>query len=194
MITNYTEDILLIAKNYNLPAKVVVDIKNKLQLKKLKKGEILVEKGEFQNQFFFLQSGIARAFIVDNNGKEFTRSLFTAGMPIAPMRAMLTNSKTSLIFDCLTDCEIYYGDFLAFFERTKTDLNTATIYNRMLENAYLSMEERVFELTLSAQEKYEKLKTRIPQIDNLIPQYQIASYLNITNVQLSRIRKKMLGK
>lgn len=158
------------------------------------KKEVIVEKGEFQNHFFFLKKGIARAFIIDDNGKEFTRSFFTKDMPIAPLRAILTGSKTNLIFDCLTDCEVYYGNFYDLFEETKTDLKAANIYNRILEYAFLKMEHRVFELTLSAKDKYESLKLHIPEIDNLIPQYQIASYLNITNVQLSRIRKKMLGK
>lgn len=194
IMTDDYEKMLRVSKVYDLSLDVIEKFKNELDLKKFKKRSIFVEKGEFQRQFFFLRTGIARAFIVDGKGKEFTVSLFTGGMPIAPMRAMLTNSKTNLIFDCLTDCEIYCGDFLTFFEQAKENLTTANVYNRMLEHSYLSMEDRVFELTLDAQKKYEKLKERIPQIDNLIPQYQIASYLNITNVQLSRVRKKMLGR
>ena len=46
-------------------------------------------------------------------------------------------------------------------------------------------------LCLNESERYEILKKRIPDIDNLIPQDQIASYLNITPVQLSRLRREM---
>jgi len=35
-------------------------------------------------------------------------------------------------------------------------------------------------LTLDATQRYLKLRTQIPNIDDLIPQYQIASYLSIT--------------
>jgi hypothetical protein len=46
-------------------------------------------------------------------------------------------------------------------------------------------------MTLNATESYIKLRKQIPDIDSLIPQYQIASYLSISPVQLSRIRKKL---
>ena len=52
------------------------------------------------------------------------------------------------------------------------------------------MEKRIFDLSsLDAKQRYLKLRKFIPEIDALIPQYHIASYLNITPVQLSRIRK-----
>ena len=38
---------------------------------------------------------------------------------------------------------------------------------------------------------YLKLIGQIPEINDLIPQFHIASYLGITPVQLSRIRKKL---
>ncbi|MGB6268061.1 MAG: hypothetical protein WBF67_03545 [Olleya sp.] len=41
---------------------------------------------------------------------------------------------------------------------------------------------------MNAKGRYLKLREKIPNIDNLIPQYQIAAYLSITPVQLSRIR------
>ncbi len=65
----------------------------------------------------------------------------------------------------------------------------------MLEYLFLNMEDRIYDLTLlNATEKYLKLKDEIPEIENLIAQYHIASYLNITAVQLSRIRKEIYSK
>ena len=46
-------------------------------------------------------------------------------------------------------------------------------------------------LSMNATQRYLSLRKQIPNIDNLIPQYQIASYLSITPVQLSRIRAKL---
>ena len=46
-------------------------------------------------------------------------------------------------------------------------------------------------LSKDARTRYLELRNLIPQIDNLIPQYQIASFLNITPVQLSRIRSEI---
>ena len=65
----------------------------------------------------------------------------------------------------------------------------------MYEIFYASLENRTIELaTLTAKDRYIKLKNRIPNIDNLIPQYHIASHLGITPIQLSRIRRDLLKK
>lgn len=176
---------------YNLPEKTLNSLRKKTEFKKFNKKEQFIKKGEYQTQFFFLVSGIARAYIVDENGKEFTRSLFTSPSAIAAIRALTTKNKCQINFDCLTDCEMFVGNYYDFIELSKTDIEIANVYARMLEKGFLRAENRVFELSLSAKDKYKLLQKRIPDIDNLIPQYQIASYLNITNVQLSRIRNKM---
>lgn len=165
-------------------------LKQKIELKFFKKKEIFIKAGEFQNQFFFLTSGIARAYITDENGKEFTRSLFRAPAPMTSIKAFVNNSKSEICFDCLTDCEMYIGNFNDFIHLTKTNIEISNMYSRMLEKGFLKVEERVFELSMPAKERYESLRKRIPNIDNLIPQYQIASYLGITPVQLSRIRNQ----
>jgi len=46
-------------------------------------------------------------------------------------------------------------------------------------------------MSLNATQRYLNLRQCIPNIDDLIPQFQIASFLNITPVQLSRVRKKL---
>lgn len=176
---------------YNLPEETLNAIRNRTEFKKFKRKDIFIKEGEFQSQFFFLVSGIARAYKTGKNGKEFTRSIYMPPTAIASIGAIKTNSKTSISFDCLTDCEMFVGDYNEFMELTKTNIEISNTYSQMLEKAYLRAENRVYELSLEAKEKYKLLQKRIPNIDNLIPQYQIANYLNITNVQLSRIRAKM---
>lgn len=176
---------------YELPKETLDILRSKTEFTKFKKKERFVKKGEFQTKFFFLVSGIARAFKTDENGKEFTHSLLTPPTAIVSLHSITTNTKTTFSYDCLTDCEMFVGDYNEFIELTKTNIAISNIYSKMLEKAFFRLEKRVFELSLGAKEKYELLRKRIPNIDNLIPQYQIAAYLNITNVQLSRIRAKM---
>jgi hypothetical protein len=52
-------------------------------------------------------------------------------------------------------------------------------------------ERREIELVLlQADERYKIFKQEYPNLENLIPQYHIASYLGVTPTQLSRIRAK----
>jgi CRP-like cAMP-binding protein len=43
---------------------------------------------------------------------------------------------------------------------------------------------------LNASKRYDAFLEEFPGLEQRIPQYQIASYLGITPVQLSRIRKR----
>ena len=63
----------------------------------------------------------------------------------------------------------------------------------MMESSYLKAESIILDIsTNNATERYLILKEMIPNIDNLIAQRYIASYLNVSPVQLSRIKKKLL--
>lgn len=75
------------------------------------------------------------------------------------------------------------------------DNDIAVIYANVLESIFLLLEDKSYDLSaLNATELYLKLKKQIPDIENLIPQYHIASYLNVSAVQLIRIRKEIYSK
>jgi hypothetical protein len=68
-------------------------------------------------------------------------------------------------------------------------MDVLKLYVGYLEHVFSINEDRHLKiLSKDAKERYLDLKKNIPDIDDLIPQYQIAAYLNITPVQLSRIR------
>jgi CRP-like cAMP-binding protein len=82
--------------------------------------------------------------------------------------------------------------FYEFIQISNTNIDLSNLYNRILESIYISYEAKKSGTTaLDATQRYLQLKRRIPNIENLITQYQIASYLNISRVQLSRIRKTL---
>jgi hypothetical protein len=56
---------------------------------------------------------------------------------------------------------------------------------------FLEKEKREIELVLlGAQQRYQLFQNEYPNLENLISQYHIASYLGVTPTQLSRIRAK----
>jgi hypothetical protein len=65
---------------------------------------------------------------------------------------------------------------------------------KLTESAYLNVTSRMESLiTLSAEQRYLELIKRRPNLLAEIPLYLIASYLGITDVALSRIRKKIIS-
>ena len=166
-----------------------------LELKKYQKNDVLYRSGEASSRFFILLEGLARSVVVDKNGKEKTRSIFVAPSIFTSLLSSLNSEPSKAEFNCLTDVVLFEGSFLRFLELTRKYHDVSILYNRILEEAFLNMEDKATVLsTLDATDRYLHLKQQIPDIENLIQLNHIASYLSITSIQLSRIRKKIFSK
>lgn len=159
-----------------------------------KKGELLSKSGEIQSNFYLLKSGIVRSYYSDEDGKTHIRNLFTRAMiTTGDVGSLATGEVGKLSYDCLSDCTLYAINFLKFKDIARRNHSFSLFYSSLLTMAILALESKIYDLSvLNGTERYLKLKKQISGIDNLIPQYHIASFLNITPVQLSRIRKDLL--
>ncbi|WP_439128757.1 Crp/Fnr family transcriptional regulator [Polaribacter sp.] len=159
----------------------------------LKKGEILSEVGSIEENMYILDAGVVRSYYIIKKEKKQTRNLFIAQRPLGPLGALILDKKSKFSYDCLTDCRVYPINFKAFRKLASKDQNISKLYINILENIFLELETRIFDLSaLDATERYLKLKRKVPKIENLVTQYHIASFLNITPVQLSRIRRDLV--
>jgi len=166
-----------------------------LSEKKYKKNDIITEIGEIPTKFYLLKSGVVASIIIDNKGTEHIKTLYTPITSSGALSSLIKQTPSDTYYQCLTDCEIIEGNFHNFIELTKRKHIFAILYYKVLEHVFIRTEDKMKNLAiLNATERYLELKRRIPNIENLIPQYHIASYLNITPVQLSRIRKGIYSK
>jgi len=160
--------------------------------KRIKAHTVIVKTGEKSTKFYFLVSGIVRAYLTSECGKVYNKNIFSPINFIASFTGLITNKPSELAFETLTDCKVYEFDFKAFFNLCKKNFSVCLLYAKILEQVYIRNENRNIELlTLNATQRYLKLREQIHNIDDLIQQFQIASYLSITPVQLSRIRKEL---
>jgi CRP-like cAMP-binding protein len=170
-------------------------LSNLLTKKKFKKKEIIVKLKEIPSKFYILKKGIVRSYIIGPKGKEHIKILHKGICVFAPLTDLIKKQPSTLIFDCLTDCEILEGNFYELFTPKNLNLEFSSFYIKVLERIYTTSENKIYDLSiLNATERYIKLRREIPNIENLIQQYHIASYLNITPTQLSRIRKEYYSK
>ena len=160
--------------------------KNKTLLKNHK----IVKLGQIPVNFYILKKGIIRSYIIDDKGKERTKTIFTPVSTSGNLGALIKKKPSNLIYECLTECDILECNYEAFYGLSKKNHDLAIFHYKVLEAIYLREEAKVLDLSmLNATQRYENLRKSHPGIDNLINQYHIASFLNITPVQLSRIRK-----
>ena len=161
-------------------------------IKQVKSGTVLVNIGEVPNKIYMINKGVMRSYVRLENGKEVTKSIFVPRIILASLRALITQSPSECIYETLTDCEIYEVDYLKYKAICETNTEVLGFHAKFLEQLLCQHDTKHIELlTMNAKQRYLKLRKVIPNIDNLIPQYQIAKFLSITPVQLSRIRAKL---
>lgn len=160
--------------------------------RKLETGVQIGKSEEIPTKIYMLISGVMRAYLGSESGKEFNKNFFMPFSFVGAFTGLIKKQPSLLVYEALTDCKVYEVDFETFMALCKKDINVSNLYNRVLEHVFIKYEERQLELiSMDAKQRYLRLCKRIPDIENLITQYQIASYLSITPVQLSRIRKKL---
>lgn len=160
--------------------------------KQFAKNDIVTKVGTVPSHFYIIEEGIIRSFYEDESGKEFTRSFFNKFQSAGALGSLISGQPSKLSYDCLTNCKVFEINFNEFIALTKSNKAILNLYKEVLESIFLMMEHRVYEVSiLDAKARYLKFKEEFPDLENQINQYKIATYLNITPVQLSRIRKNL---
>jgi CRP-like cAMP-binding protein len=163
--------------------------------KRFKAGTILTEIGTIPQHLYFITSGVSRSYSLNAKGGEYIRSLISTNNILAATEALLTNTASKVACQCLTDCDLLEINYAALMQKCKENSEISAWYTKTVELHYAHLQKTNDELlTLNATQRYLILQKRIPNIDNMINQYHIASRLGITPIQLSRIRKKLYSK
>ena len=158
----------------------------------LKKQEFFIREGRYAKQIGFLKKGIVRAFFVNNEGKEYNKQFFVGPSIIGAYTSLLTNQPNKIAQQALTDCQILVADFKTIESLYEKYHDLERLGRKIAEYYFLEKEQKELEMgLLDADKRYLLMRERFPRIENIIPQYYIASYLGISPTQLSRIRKKI---
>lgn len=142
---------------------------------------------------YLLISGVIRAYITTELGKDYNKRIYSQISFGGALTSLIKKEPSMITFESLTECDLFEIDYYAAIKLCDELEDASKLYTRILEKAFIAYEDRNIDLmTLDGTQRYKKLLKQIPNIEELIPQYQIASYINVTPVQLSRIRKKLL--
>jgi CRP-like cAMP-binding protein len=113
---------------------------------------------------------------------------------LTDMYCFLNKRPAMMYIETISDAGIYqlsYENFEKLFQQLP---KFERFFRMLMQNAYTREQLRVIEnLTLTAEERYDRFLDKYPQIVKQVTQKQIASYLGITPEFLSAIRKKKSG-
>lgn len=156
-----------------------------------KAGEYVIKQGEICRKMIFLQEGIFY-MLYERGNKSFIKDFIFKNDFASVYESFITQKPANYSLKALTDCTYQSISHHDFQKSLRVIPELSRVQNTFTVGAYLNVTQRLESLiTLSAEERYLELLKRRPTMLADIPLYHIASYLGITDVALSRIRKKI---
>ncbi|MDP2235261.1 MAG: Crp/Fnr family transcriptional regulator [Bacteroidales bacterium] len=161
------------------------------KFKSIKKNTVLLSEGEVCTEFYYIQKGCLRTYFLTRLGNEKTRFV-TFDCSIGTALTSFISQKPSFEFiDVLEDTDLFAINYTDFYNLNKELIHWKDFYQRILEMAY-SFQNRSFEnlVTLTAKQRFEQVMNTNPILIQRLSNKVLASYLDITQETLSRIKSK----
>lgn len=158
------------------------------------KGSYFAEENNYEAKFGILIKGVTRAFFRNKDGIEYNKTFDVPLSIIGAYSSLVTGQKNLINIQVLTNSTILVADYPTIVNLYNQYPALERFSRKLSEGYFVAKEKREIELVLlDADARYEIFKNTFPTLEQLIPQYHIASYLGVTPTQLSRIRKKIAG-
>lgn len=159
----------------------------------IEKGESFIKKNQNNSKEYFVIEGICRSYINDTEGQEITITFFCQNSIISPYLSRTTKGKSDLNFQALTHMKLGAMNASEFENLMVENLEIREFGNTVLRNELKQKVEKEIDLASStASERLLKFRKKYPLLENLIPHQAIATYLGITNISLSRLRRELM--
>lgn len=156
---------------------------------KLRKHQYLLQEGEICKFAGFIVRGAFKQYTVDKAGKENILGLYIENWWVGDRESFMIGTPSPYFIDAFEDTEILMVNREDYINKLSRQPFINEMIKVLTEKQSFQLLKRVHAAqTLSAEERYEDLQTRYPELLQRFPQHIIASYLGMTKETLSRIR------
>ena len=163
--------------------------------KTFKRNELLSRPTTVPNEIFFVCSGLVRVIVTDKTGVDHTIHFALENQFIADYSCFMLKQPSLYSLEAIEDTETVILPRAAV-EWGYQNLSQGDRLGRLIAEFYfIYQDNRVANMyARTPKERYDSISDVFPNIHNRVPQHMIASYLGITPVHLSRLKKSDIKK
>ena len=157
------------------------------------KGEAIVQQGSVGKYFGVIESGYFKYTTITTDGDEVVVGFAFEGECVCDFNNSFRglHSEVTIVAGCETD--VWQVSFRAIIDIIENRLNG--LHDSITDVLFREIYHRYLEIyRKSPTERYLQLLTHHPDIFEIVTMKEVASYLLVTPVYLSRIRKKLAKK
>jgi CRP-like cAMP-binding protein len=161
-----------------------------LHLKTFKRNAVVSKPGVVPNEILFINRGLIRLIMDDHQGEEQTIHFALENRFIADYSAFIRQQPSLYTLQTTEETEVVVMPRTAI-EWGYAHLQEGQKMGRLIAEYYFIYQDHRIQnaYARTPKQRYDSIAEVFPSIHNRVPQHMIASYLGITSVHLSRLKK-----
>jgi CRP-like cAMP-binding protein len=157
------------------------------------KGDTFIQLNKPDKKEYFLVEGICKSFVTNHDGEDVTLAFYQSKGVLPPNATRTANNVSLCSFKSLSKLVLASVDAALFTKLMIENDEIRYFGNVVIRNELIKKTEKEIGLaSLNARERLQKFRNDFPAFENKVPHTDIASYLGITSISLSRLRREML--
>lgn len=174
--------------DYGFTQTEIEQISRSAQLLELPTRHILLHQGQIAEEIYFLLGGICHSAYLTDKGKEYSKEFYWEKDWIVGFESLIKQQPSPYLLESLTPCTLLalpIETMRAWREQRNS------LYMKLLETQLMHKENKErFMLLYSPEERYQLFCSHFSHLLERLNDYQIAAYLGITPISLSRIKNR----
>jgi Cyclic nucleotide-binding domain len=155
-----------------------------------KRQETLSRPSVIPNEIFFINNGIIRVIVTDNEGIDHSIHFAIENQFIADYSSFMLKQPSLYTLQAIEETRVIVLPRTAIEWGYKNLKEGEKLGRLIAEYYFIYQDNRIKNLySRTPKERYDSITDVFPNIHNRVPQHMIASYLGISPVHLSRLKK-----
>jgi CRP-like cAMP-binding protein len=186
---------LVIQQMINISSNEMEEFLSKCFSKTFAKKDIVSRPYVVPNEVFFINKGLLRIMVIDKEGIEHTIHFAMENQFIADYSCFIQKTPSIQTIQAIEKTETVVLPRSAI-EWGYNNLREGDRLGRFVAEYYFIYHDNRIknQYVRTPKERYDNITEVFPNIHNRVPQHMIASYLGITPIHLSRLKKSASGK
>jgi CRP-like cAMP-binding protein len=165
-----------------------IDVTSHVSHKVFRKGDIINNQGAICKKLYFIEKGLVKHYYY-HNGKRFVIRFFSEGSFFTVLDSFIAQAPADFTTVALEETTVHYLDYEEVERLSKTHHSFDTFIRILYASAAMHNLQRIKDMfNNDASALYQRFVASNPELVQRITLGDIAGYLGISQVSLSRIR------
>lgn len=184
----------IVSEHFSASSGLLESLHCLVKIKKLNASEVLWRSDDVQDKLYFLAKGLMYAYFITREGKSVCKEVYWERDLLFCFRSLLLDVRYPFSVAALESSELYEIPKKTYLQWIESNQENRDFHLSVISEYYMYKEgKEEFLLLNTPEQRVRKFYHTYPDLVKRVPQHIIASYLGITPISFSRIKKRIFA-